>query len=253
MARLVAFLRATLVGCWVFLYVFTAGAMNVLHALWTGRIERLYRGAAWCARVALRMGGVQLEVHGAENLQPGRQVIYMANHQSYLDPPILFVVLPERVAMMGKKQLWGIPVLGRALRLGDFVPVHREVREEARASVEEALEAIARGRVSLLVYPEGTRSYDGWVLPFKRGVFVLAIRAGLPIVPVTLQGANQAMPKGRWELYPGVVRVTVHPPVETRGVAEADRQRLADQVRTIIGSTLRETRREEEGVQASPA
>ena len=237
MSRLIASLRATLVAGWVFFYVFTAGAVTVIHAWWTGRVLRLYRGAAWCVRVALWMAGIRLEVRGTENLPAEGPRIYMANHQSNVDPPILFVVLPERIAMMGKIQLFSIPVLGAALRLGDFVPVHREVKEEARASVEEALKRFKRG-VSLLVYPEGTRSYDGRLLPFKRGVFVLAIRAGVPIVPVTVDGATNVMAKRRWELYPGVVRITIHSPVETLGLTEEDRHRLAEEVRTIVASAL---------------
>lgn len=240
MKRLVAVLRASLVGGWVFSYVFTAGALNVVHALWTGRVERLYRGAAWCVRVGLRMAGVQIEVSGKENLLPDRQCIYMANHQSNIDPPLLLAVLPERIAMMGKKQLWSIPVLGTALRLGDFVPVHREVKEEARASVEETLETMKRSKVSFLVYPEGTRTRDGRLLPFKRGVFVLAIRSGLPIVPVTLDGVTNVMPKGRWEIYPGTVQVTVHPMVSTDGCTEEDRHQLAEKVRSTIASALPE-------------
>lgn len=238
MSRFLAFLRATLVAGWVFLYVFTGGALTVLYALWTGRVERLYRGAAWCVRAGLRLAGVRVELHGAENLLAGQQCIYMANHQSNVDPPILFVVLPARIAMMGKKQLWSIPVLGTALRLGGFIPVHREVADEARAAVEEALATLKRSRVSLLVYPEGTRSYDGRLLPFKRGVFLLAIRSGLPIVPVTLHGATGVMPKTRWEIYPGVVRVTVHPAIETQGLREDDRHTLAEEVRRIVASAL---------------
>jgi 1-acyl-sn-glycerol-3-phosphate acyltransferase len=241
--RLVAFLRASLVGGWAFFYVFTAGTLTVLHALLTGRVERLYRGAAWCMRVGLRMAGVRIEVQGRENLLPYRQCIYMANHQSNIDPPLFFVVLPERIAMMGKKQLWSIPVLGTALRLGDFVPVHREVKEEARASVEEALATMKRAKVSFLVYPEGTRTFDGRLLPFKRGVFVLAIRSGLPIVPVTVDGVTNVMPKGRWEIYPGTIRVTVHPLVETDGCTEEDRHELAEEVRSIIASALPEKMR----------
>jgi 1-acyl-sn-glycerol-3-phosphate acyltransferase len=235
-----AFLRATVVAGWVFLYVFTGGALTVLHALWTGRIERLYRGAAWCVRVGLWMAGVRVDLRGGEYLLPGQQCIYMANHQSNVDPPILFVVLPERIAMMGKKQLWSIPVLGTALRLADFIPVHREVKEEARASVEEALATMSRSGVSLLVYPEGTRSYDGRLLPFKRGVFLLAIRSGLPIVPVTLDGATEVMPKGRWGIYPGIVRVTVHPAVLTQDLGEEDRHALAEEIRRIVASALPE-------------
>ena len=240
MPRWIARARAALVAGWVFFYLFTGGLYNVLRSLATGRVEYVYRGARWCVSLGLRMAGVRIEVRGAENLPRSGQCIYMANHQSNVDPPIFFTLLPERIAFMGKKQLWSIPVLGTALRLAEFIPVHREVKEEARASVEEALEVLKRGTVSLLVYPEGTRSYDGGLLPFKRGVFLLAIRSGLPIVPLTLDGATDVMPKKRWEVYPRTVTVTVHPAIPTQGLSEEDRHQLAERVREAIASALPE-------------
>ena len=239
MQRWIARARATVVAGWAFFYLFTGGAFNVLRSLLTGDVKYVYRGARWCMSVGLWIAGVEMELRGAENLPRG-QCIYMANHQSNVDPPLLFTVLPERIAFMGKKQLWSIPVLGTALRLGEFIPVHREVKEEARASVEEALEILKRGTVSLMVYPEGTRSFDGRLLPFKHGVFLLAIRSGLPIVPLTLDGATDVMPKKRWQVYPKLVTVTVHPALETRGLSEDDRHALAERVRAVIESALPE-------------
>ncbi|MGH9805624.1 MAG: lysophospholipid acyltransferase family protein [Candidatus Acidiferrales bacterium] len=237
--RWIARARATVVGGWVFLYLLTGGLFNVLRSLLTGEVKYVYRGARWSMEVALRLAGVEAVVRGAENFPRG-QCIYMANHQSNIDPPIVFTVLPERIAFMGKKQLWSVPILGTALRLGEFIPVHREVKEEARASVEEALEVLRRGTVSLMVYPEGTRSFDGRLLPFKGGVFLLAIRSGLPIVPCTLDGATDVMPKAIWQVYPKVVTVTIHAPIETRGLTEDERYRLAERVRAAIASALPE-------------
>lgn len=247
MPRWIARLRATLVGAWALLYLCTGGLFNVLRTGLTGEVKYVYRGARWCVTVGLRLAGIEVEMRGAENL-PRRQCIYMANHQSNIDPPVFFSVLPERIAFMGKKQLWSIPILGAALRQGEFIPVHREVKEEARASVEEALEVLKRGTVSLMVYPEGTRSYAGRLLPFKRGVFLLAIRSGLPVVPLTLDGATDAMPKKRWEVYPRRVTLTIHPPIETRGLSEDDRHALAERVRAAIESALPEHLRGEPGV-----
>ncbi len=236
MSPRIAFLRATVAGGFAFLCLYLLATPFVIHARLTGRIEPLYTVALWIVRNALRLAGVTIVVAGQENL-PQRTCIYMANHQSNIDPPILFVVLPPRIAMMGKKQVFSIPVLGGALRAGDFVSVHREDPEEARESVEVALEKLQRG-ISFLVYPEGHRSWDGRLLPFKHGVFVLAIRAGVPIVPVTVDGATGLMPKGKWEIYPGVVRVTIHPPVETAGRRLEERRQLGRHVRAIIASAL---------------
>lgn len=239
MQRWIARARATLVGGWALLYLLTGGLFNVLRSRLTGEVRYVYRGARWCVGVALGLAGVEIALRGAENFPRG-QCIYMANHQSNIDPLIVFTVLPERIAFMGKKQLWSVPILGAALRLGEFIPVHREVKEEARASVEEALEVLQRGTVSLMVYPEGTRSFDGRLLPFKGGVFLLAIRSGLPIVPLTLDGATDVMPKASWQVYPKVVTVTLHAPIETRGLKEDDRYLLAERVRAAIESALPE-------------
>ncbi len=236
MSRLIAFLRATVAGGFAFLCLYLLATPFVIHARLSGRVQTLYSVALWIVRNALRLAGVTIEVTGLENV-PARTCVYMANHQSNIDPPILFVVLPPRIAMMGKKQLFSIPVLGGALRAGDFVPVHREAPEEARESVEVALEKLRQG-ISFLVYPEGHRSWDGRLLPFKHGVFVLAIRGGVPIVPVTVDGATGLMPKGKWEIYPGVVRVTIHPPVETATRKVEDRRKLGRQVRALIASAL---------------
>jgi 1-acyl-sn-glycerol-3-phosphate acyltransferase len=200
LSRSIAFLRATVAGGFAFLCLYLLATPFVVHARLTGRIQPLYSVALWIVRNALRLAGVTIVVTGRENL-PQRTCVYMANHQSNIDPPILFVALPPRIAMMGKKQVFSIPVLGGALHAGDFVPVHRENPEEARESVEVALEKLRRG-VSFVVYPEGHRSWDGRLLPFKHGVFVLAIRGGVPIVPITVDGATGLMPKGDGRFIP---------------------------------------------------
>ena len=237
MSRLLANLRASYTVVVVFLYVWIVGTPFVLHAWWTRRIGPLYRIGWWGARLGLWLGGIRLEATGQENIPRGRACVFMANHLSNVDPPLLFVVLPPRIALIGKKQVFSIPVLGTALQLADFVPIDRQNPEAARAAVEEALERLQRG-VSFLVFPEGTRSPDGRLQRFKHGVFVMALRAGAPIVPITLEGAEQVMPKKKWEIYPGRVRVTIHPPVETTHRKMGERSRLAREVQAIIASAL---------------
>ncbi|MFQ5777627.1 MAG: lysophospholipid acyltransferase family protein [Terriglobia bacterium] len=248
MARLVAFLRASLTAGVAFLYLFVVGTPFVLHAWWTRSIDPLYRAAWWGVWLALRVAGVRVQVVGGEYFPRQGPCLYMSNHVSNVDPLVLFTVLPPRIAVMAKKQVFGIPVLGWALSLADFVAVEREDPEAARASVEEALAKLQRG-VSFLVYPEGSRSRDGCLQRFKHGVFVLAIRAGVPIVPLAVVGADAVMRKGRWEIYPGVVQVTVHPPVETRTRSLEERHQLAQEVRGIIASALPEAWR---GAEPSP-
>lgn len=239
LARLVAFLRASATAGVAFLYLFLVGTPFVLHAWWTRNVAPLYRASWFGVRLALWVAGVRVEVLGAENFPRQGPCLYMSNHVSNVDPLALFTVLPPRIAMMAKKQVYGIPVLGRALALADFVAVDRENPEAARASVEEALAKLKKG-ASFLVYPEGRRSRDGRLQRFKHGVFVLAIRAGAPIVPLTVVGADAVMRKGKWEIYPGVVQVTVHRPVETRTRSVEERHQLAEKVRGIVASALPE-------------
>ncbi len=237
MSRLLARLRATWTAAIVFGYVWTVGTLFVLHAWLTGRIGPLYRIGWGGARLGLWLAGIRLEVRGLENLPRGRACVYMANHQSNVDPPVLFVVLPPRIALIGKEQVFRIPVLGTALNLADFVAINRFDPEAARAAVEAALVRLRRG-VSFLVFPEGTRSPDGRLQRFKHGVFVMALRAGAPIVPITLEGADRVMRKGKWEVYPGTVQVTIHPAVETAERSLLERATLAREVQGIIASAL---------------
>lgn len=237
MPRLLAQLRATITAAAVFLYLYVVGTPVVVQAWWTRRVDLLYRVARWGVRLGLWLAGVRICVNGAENLPRQGPCVYMANHLSNVDPPVLVAVLPLRIAMMGKKQVFSIPVLGTAIRLADFVSVDRENPEAARVSVDETLEKLQRG-TSFLVFPEGTRSPDGRLQRFKHGVFVLALRAGVPIVPITLDGSREVMAKGKWEIYPGEVRVTIHPPVETRHRRLEERQRLAEEVQAVVASAL---------------
>ncbi|MCH7765748.1 MAG: 1-acyl-sn-glycerol-3-phosphate acyltransferase [Acidobacteria bacterium] len=237
MRRLLAFLHASVTAGAVFLYLFLLGTPLVLHAWLTRRIDPLYRVARWGCRMGLWVAGVRLEVRGRENLPRGGHCLYMCNHMSNIDPPLLVAVLPPRIAFMAKKGVFSIPVLGTAVRLDGCVPVDRQNPEAARESVEGALANIKQG-VTFVVYPEGTRSRDGRLQRFKHGVFVLAIRAGVPIVPITLDGTRAIMAKGKWAIYPGTVRVTIHPPVETRGRSLEEREQLAEEIRAIVASAL---------------
>ncbi|MEE8202046.1 MAG: lysophospholipid acyltransferase family protein [Candidatus Acidoferrales bacterium] len=235
--RLMATLRATLTAAVVFLYVLVVGAPVTLYAWLTGRIMPIYRIAQGGIWLGLWLAGIRFDVRGRENIPRDRACVYMSNHQSNIDPPLMFVLLPPRIAFIAKKDVFAVPVLGKAMHLADFVPIDRYDPEAARAAVEEALKHLRPG-VSLIVYPEGTRSPDGRLQRFKHGVFVLALRAQAPIVPITVIGAEAIMPKKKWQIYPGRIQVTVHPPVETRGRSLGDRAQLALEVQRIIAAAL---------------
>jgi 1-acyl-sn-glycerol-3-phosphate acyltransferase len=225
-------LRAAYVFLAAFTLIFLLGIPLLLYSAITGNTEVLYRVGAFCAGLVLRIAGVRLEVRGLEKIPAGRAVVFMANHQSNADPPALAACLPP-VLFLAKKEAFRIPVLGRAMRLRGFVPVDRKNRERAAAAIDEAAEALGRGR-SFLVFPEGTRSPDGRLQPLRKGVFLMALKSGAPIVPVSLSGATRIMRKGEWAMHPGVIRITLQDPVRIDGRTLDDRDQVIEEVRQAI-------------------
>jgi 1-acyl-sn-glycerol-3-phosphate acyltransferase len=229
-------IRAVFVSCVTFAYVLLVGPPVLLYAVLSGEADPIYRVGVWGCRMALRLAGVRLEVRGREKIPIGRAVVFMANHQSNVDPPALISILPP-VRVLVRKEIFRVPVLGRAMRLCGFVPVDRQNRERAMRAIEEAIESLKKGH-SFLAYPEGTRSREGRLLPFKKGVFMMAIKAQAPIVPVTVSGFTKIMRKGERALHPGVARITIHDPVSTVGYSTDDREAIIGRVWQVIFSGL---------------
>ena len=218
--------------------------MVPLDALWafpwafiTGRIDGLYKSAIWIARVGVRIAGVRAKTSGNQELDLSRNYIFMSNHVSNLDPPVLIPLLPFRVTVMVKKELFKLPILGPAMRIANFVPIDRSNREAAIATVREAEETVRRG-LHMVVFPEGTRSRDGRLLPFKKGPFYLAFESGAPCIPVSIYGTEQLMAKGSFAIKRGSAHIVFHPPVYPRDFAT--REELLQAVRSSIASGLPE-------------
>jgi 1-acyl-sn-glycerol-3-phosphate acyltransferase len=189
----------------------------------------------WITRSGLSIAGVRVEVEGLEQIDPDATYIFMCNHVSNLDPPILIPKLPRRTSVLVKKELFQVPILGRAMLMADLVPVDRRNREAAVNSMKEAEQVMARG-LNMTVFPEGTRSRDGRLLPFKKGPFYLAMDSGIPIVPVTILGSELLMPKGSSTIHPGVVTLKFHAPISPTQFAE--KEELIAAVRREIASAL---------------
>jgi 1-acyl-sn-glycerol-3-phosphate acyltransferase len=225
-------IRALLVTLVTFVYVLIVGPPILIHAWLTGNTDVLYREGMRGARLALWLAGVRLEVHGREKIPLDRAVVFMPNHQSNCDPPALLVTLPP-VRVMVKQEFFRVPILGKGMRARGFIPVDRKNRERAIAAVDEATAALKAGH-SFLAFPEGTRSPDGRLQTFKKGVFVMAIKAGAPIVPISISGGNKIMPKGKFVIRPGRVRITIHDPIPTADIGLDDRDRVIDATRRAI-------------------
>jgi 1-acyl-sn-glycerol-3-phosphate acyltransferase len=174
-----------------------------------------------------------VRVEGADRIPAGAVVVYMANHESWLDIPALTLAVPGQVRFLAKKSLFAVPFLGWAMYAMGFIPVDREHRSTAVRSFEAAAERIRAGR-SVLLFPEETRTHDGSLLPFQRGGFLIALKAGLPIAPVGLEGARRCMPKHSYLLRPGTITVRFGELVPTAGLGVTAKSRLMEQVRRDI-------------------
>jgi 1-acyl-sn-glycerol-3-phosphate acyltransferase len=220
------------------------GLIGIPFTLITGNVMPMYRAGMWIAAFGMRIGGVRIIVTGRENIPAGQPCIFMANHVSNLDPPVILPLLPGRTSVLLKQSLMSIPILGYAMRLGGFVPIdttrhedmpHEEARRIAMRNVERAADALRSG-TSITIFPEGSRSPDGHIKAFKKGGFYLAADTGAPIVPVSISGTFEMMPNNTLRLRRGTARVTFHPAIVPP--ANANRDALMHEVRAAILSGL---------------
>jgi len=234
---LIPVVRSALTYVLVSLYVLIVAPPGMLLAILFGWKGVLYLLGHIGVRLGLLLSGIRFRVAGADNVPQNCAAVFCSNHQSNVDPPILFHALHPRMHILYKAEINAIPVLARAFRLGGFIPVDRRNREAALRSIEQGAASIRAGN-SFLIFPEGTRSRTAELLPFKKGGFIMAIKAQAPIVPVAVQGGRTAMRKGSSIIYPAIVSIRVGEPIETAGISLADRNLLIAQTRQRIERLL---------------
>ncbi|MEP7146889.1 MAG: lysophospholipid acyltransferase family protein [bacterium] len=196
----------------------------------SGRITH-YLSKAFGGGILL-IAGVKVIVKGIEKLNPSDNYIFIANHLSYFDIPILMLAIPNNVRFIYKDSLTKIPVLGWGMYLGKYIPINRDNVRDAMKALKNAAKKITSG-ISVAIFPEGTRSFDGKPGEFKRGMFVLADEAKVPLVPTTIIGSNKIMPRNKFQINSGAVKVIFDNPIEYR-----KDKKFLEEIKTIISETL---------------
>jgi len=217
-----------------FVLVVVAGLPFILFCMIAGLRELLMAYGLGAAGAARRILGIEVRASGLDRLAPGVPYVVMPNHQSFLDGPLVMLLVPGRARVILKKSVLRIPIVGQAMRFVGFVPVDRKGAEGGKKSIARAAALMREKGYSFLIFPEGTRSLDGRLGPFRRGGFFLALESGAPIVPVTIRGTRELMPKGQWFARRGKVEVVFHKAIPTAGVTIEAMSGLMERVKTAI-------------------
>jgi 1-acyl-sn-glycerol-3-phosphate acyltransferase len=217
----------------IYFYTAVCGTLSLFASLFDSRGRWQHAFARLWSWLILTTSGIRTRVEGVQNLAPLKTAIYCANHQSAMDIPILFVNLPVQFRFVAKRSLFRMPFLGWHLKRSGHIPVDRDRPREAMKSLDEAAEKIRAGS-SVVLFPEGHRSRDGKIAPFKSGSFYLAIQSGVPVVPITLNGTRAVLKPDTYHVRAGQTEMIVHPPIPTTTLTRGDVETLSNKVREQI-------------------
>jgi 1-acyl-sn-glycerol-3-phosphate acyltransferase len=229
-------LRTLFVSVFLSLYTLILGPPLLVYTVITRNPDALYWAGVKGVMFFVRAAGVRVRVRGKERI-PSSVCLFVANHTSAADAPAVVGAIPRRVAILLKESLFKWPIVGQAFQCAHFIPVNRAVHESAVASVEKAAEAL-RGGQPFLIYPEGTRSPDGRLQRFKKGAVVMAIKGGVPIVPIVCAGAHKIMEKHSLVIHPGDIHVDFLEPIDASKYTMEERDLLNDRVRDAMAAAL---------------
>jgi 1-acyl-sn-glycerol-3-phosphate acyltransferase len=228
--------------CWVIFFLTTVilGTIAIVLSLFdsSGNVPHLV--ARFWGKIQLRITGTRVRIQGLEHIEPEKSYILVSNHQSTFDIFALLGYLPIQFRWTAKAELFRIPFMGWAMSRIGYIPIERSSPKKAYRSMLRAAEVVRKG-MSVIIFPEGTRSPDGNLQPFKKGVFLIALKSQAPILPITIQGASRIMRKGDWRTYPGQVRIQIDPPIETAGTPAESEEQLSQRVRSTLVKNLTPT------------
>jgi len=225
----------------IVIYTLVLGIIVIIVGIFSRGNALQFLCARLWSKLILATAGVKVKIRGIENITFGQHYVVMSNHQSHFDVISLFSKLPIPIYFLAKKELMKVPVFGWAMYLMGHIIIDRSDREEAFKSIDMAVEKIKAGR-NVMVFPEGTRSPDGKLLPFKKGGFVLAIKGGIPILPIGIYGSNRILPKGSVKISSGVISIVVGKPIETREYTMENKEKLMEIVRKEINTLMEEAK-----------
>jgi len=236
----------------IYLYTLVMGSISLIVSF----SDPAGRRQHWCAREWARMisrtVGARVRLHGAEHIRPGESYVFLSTHQSYMDIPVMLGYLPAQLRIAAKKEVFGIPFLGWHMRRAGHISIDRASRVNAIASLQRAATGIRDG-ICAFLYPEGTRSRDGSLQAFKKGGFKLAMQAGVPIIPVTIIGTRELLPRDSFIFRPGPVEMYVDAPIPTADLTNEDLDTLMQTVRAAMLKRIKGARRKAKGTSEDKA
>lgn len=231
-------IRATLLYLFVGLYILILAPFGLVWTLFAGNVRLIYRLARFCVRAAGCMFGIKAIIRGQGKIAPATTYLFLSNHQGNFDAPVLLHAIPRDWKALIKKEMMQLPIFSLLLRRAQFVPIERFNPKKAQAGIDTGARLLIQGH-SFVAFPEGTRSRDGNLGEFKKGVFVMAINAQIPIIPVTILNSARIQPPGSYAIRPGNIEVVFHDPIPTKGLTLENRNELVQLTRDAIASELK--------------
>jgi 1-acyl-sn-glycerol-3-phosphate acyltransferase len=230
-------IRATLLYVFVGLFILIVAPFAMLWAFISGNCAVIYSLARFCIRTGGWICGIRVRVQGREKITPDQTYVFLSNHQGNFDAPVLLHVLPADWKALIKKEMMNLPIFSLVLKQVQFVPIERQNPQKAHRSIEFGAKLLSEGK-SFLAFPEGTRSRDGKLGTFKKGVFIMAIMAQKPIIPITILDSAKIQPPGKYGIHPGTIHIIIHDPIPTEGMTLEDRNRLVQLTRDAIAAGM---------------